>query len=419
MERDPGGFPPLPWRRRLRSSLSAATALRSVLMGRPDVMPIALASLVARLPRGMASLAIILLVHEATGSYAAAGLAGGAMSIGDAAISPLQGRLIDRFGRRLVLLPSATCYLFALLALVLAARANWPDSALVLFAAAGGMAFPPVSATMKTLWPHLVENRRDLRAAYALESLIQQTFFLIGPLLVAALVAFASPAAAVVATGLLGFAGTAAFVRLAGRKPLMRKPIANTGRALAAHGVGAIVAIASLQAIVLGALYVALPAFAQHHGNAAAAGVLLALLNVGAIAGGLVGAGQSKSDAAVEQYVRLCLLLGLSQLAPLLAASVAQMGVVVILAGLFIAPTAAASYVLIDLVSIDGTRTEAFTWMSTAVAAGTAVGAALGGAIVEQVGITATLAFAGASSLGSAAVALVSGRLLHRLPTYD
>ena len=152
------------------------------------------ASLVGRLPRGMASLAIVLLVHSATGSYAVAGGAAGAMAIGDAAISPVQGRLIDRLDQRRVLLPSAVLYVLVFSALAGAAETHSPPALMIGLAGVGGMAYPPISASMKTLWPVLVGGEL-LETAYAIESLIQQSFFFLGPLLVSALVALASPGA--------------------------------------------------------------------------------------------------------------------------------------------------------------------------------------------------------------------------------
>ncbi len=55
----------------------------------------------------MSTLAILLLVRGATHSYAAAGVAVGADAFASAALAPLQGRLVDRFGRARVLAPAA------------------------------------------------------------------------------------------------------------------------------------------------------------------------------------------------------------------------------------------------------------------------------------------------------------------------
>jgi predicted MFS family arabinose efflux permease len=401
-------------RRRLAASLPSRRPLQAVL-AMPHVKVVAGASLVARLPRGMASLAVVLLVHAATGSYAVAGGAAGAMAIGDAAISPVQGRLIDRLDQRRVLLPSAVLYLLVFSALAAAAEAHLPAALMIGLAGVGGMAYPPISASMKTLWPVLVGGEL-LQTAYAIESLIQQSFFFLGPLLVSMFVALASPAVAVIATGVFALAGTLAFVASpasrAWRGGGQERSLAG---ALAHGGVRVVVAVTLTQSIVFGTLYVAIPAFAARHGSANAAGLLLSVMNVGALAGGLVGASRLTSQRAVDRYLRLSALLAVSIAPLLLARSLATMGLLLAVAGLFVAPTAAASYVLVDLVSPRGYRTEAFTWMSTAVAAGGALGSAVGGALTDYASVEATLLFAVAScGAGAAAVFAAHDRLRRR-----
>src|SRR5436305_1776232 len=81
-------------------------------------------ALLGRLPQGMASLAILLLVRATTHSYAAAGLAVGAYALTNAACVPLQGRLVDRLGRVRVLAPSAVSHAGVVLPCV--AGAAWP-----------------------------------------------------------------------------------------------------------------------------------------------------------------------------------------------------------------------------------------------------------------------------------------------------
>jgi MFS family permease len=57
---------------------------------------------VARLSFGMAGLSLLLLIHHATGSFAAAGAASGAYSAGTLT-APVKSRLMDRRGQRAVL----------------------------------------------------------------------------------------------------------------------------------------------------------------------------------------------------------------------------------------------------------------------------------------------------------------------------
>jgi MFS family permease len=391
--------------RRLSPARPGRRALVAVLATQ-HVKAVATASLVARLPRGMASLAIVLLVHAATRSYGVAGAAAGAMAIGDAAISPLQGRLIDRLDQRRVLLPSAAAYLLLFAGLAAAAEAHRPAALLIAVAAACGMAYPPISASMKTLWPVLVGEGPLLQTAYAIESLIQQALFFLGPLLVAALATIGSPAIAVVATGVFAFVGTVGFVGSpASRAWRSAAREASLAGALANGSVRLLVAVTLTQSVVFGALYVAVPAFAARRSSAGAAGLLLAAMNVGALVGGLVGASRPASRGAVGRYVWLSALLAAGVAPLLLARSLATMALLLVVAGLFVAPTAAASYVLVDLVSPRGCRTEAFTWMSTAVAAGGALGSALGGVLVDRASVEVALLFAVVScTLGAAAV---------------
>ncbi len=60
------------------------------------------------------------------------------------------------------------------------------------------------------------------------------------------------------------------------------------------------------------------------------------------------------------------------------------MGVLVVLAGLPIAPLIASRNQLVERVAPRGTATEAFTWPLTALVAGLSLGAAAGGALVES-----------------------------------
>jgi hypothetical protein len=101
--------------------------------------------------------------------------------------------------------------------------------------------------------------------------------------------------------------------------------------------------------------------------------------------------------------VRLALLLPFGFLPLLLGGSLAAMAVLVIPAGLVIAPLIATRNELAGTVAPSGTETEAFTWPLTALVAGVAGGAALAGAIVEAGGWRgAVVAALIASTLGAA-----------------
>lgn len=92
--------------------------------------------------------------------------------------------------------------------------------------------------------------------------------------------------------------------------------------------------------------------------------------------------------------------------------SIAAMTVLIALAGLFFTPIFIANTVLIEELSPEGPSATAFTGVSTAMNAGVAVGAAVGGGVVDRSGPdSAFLLAAAAVALGALlALALPSGR---------
>jgi MFS family permease len=349
----------------------------------PRVAAVALSSLVARLPKGMVPLATVLLLHQRTDSYALAGLTTALIALGDAASTPAQGRLVDRYGRGRVLLPTALVHAMAATVLI-AAR-----SPLVLTAAAvvAGVGMPPVSGSIKAVWSRLV--RADLvTAAYALESLIQQLFFLSGPLLVTVLVAARGPALALGCSAGLTLTGTIGFVIMTVVVPAPA-PVGHAG-ALRIPTVRRLLTANLLQSVAFGAGPVGLVALSAQAAMPGAAGPLQATLTIG----GLIG---TFAIAARGAYPRLLTVFatGLFPI-PVLALwpgwlTLIGVGLASIGAGLLLTPIAALSYVLIQQATPPDCRTEAYAWLSTGLAIGSAAGSAMAGVLIDRAGPAAAL----------------------------
>src|SRR3954467_15218582 len=73
----------------------------------PGVLPLFLASCVARLPMGALGLLFVLHTQALTGSYARGGLVAAGYTLGLGASNPALARLVDRRGQTLVLLAGA------------------------------------------------------------------------------------------------------------------------------------------------------------------------------------------------------------------------------------------------------------------------------------------------------------------------
>ena len=90
------------------------------------------------------------------------------------------------------------------------------------------------------------------------------------------------------------------------------------------------------------------------------------------------------------------------------------MALLVIPAGMFIAPLLATRNELVGWVAPEGARTEAYTWPVTAFVGGIAIGAALAGAIVESASWQTAFLVAGA--LGSIGTVIAVARRHTVLP---
>jgi MFS family permease len=349
-------------------------------------------------------------VREVSGSFAIAGVSTGALALGSALGAPLQGRLVDRRGAGM-LLPLASLHAAGLLAVWLAGAADAGPALLVVFSFLTGTTMPPLSSVLRSRWPYLLADRPELVAgAFALDSVLIEFIFVVGPLLTTAVVATVGPQYALIVSAACVVIGTV--LVLAGlRGHPGPEPTRDGGQAL---GLGALVdpgmrtlVFASLPVgFALGSLEVAVPAFAEAEGSAALAGVLLAVWSIGSGLAGLAWGATAGRFSLLAAHVRFAWLLPVA-IAPLvLASSPLTMGVLVLLAGLPIAPLIASRNQLIDRVAPAGTATEAFTWPLTALVGGVSFGAAAGGAVVEASSWTgAVLVSIGVATLGAIVVA--------------
>jgi hypothetical protein len=114
--------------------------------------------------------------------------------------------------------------------------------------------------------------------------------------------------------------------------------------------------------------------------------VLLAIWSIGSAAGGLAYGARERRRTLADVHVRLAFLLPFGFVPLMLGNSAVAIALLVIPAGLVIAPLIATRNELAGVVAPSGTETEAFTWPLTALVSGVAGGAAVAGVIVESSG---------------------------------
>ena len=363
-----------------------------------------LASMLGRLPIGLTGLAILLLVQTASGSFARGGAAAACYVAGLAAIAPMLGRAIDRYGPRRILLASGALFPSALLALVAAVAHGSPLWTLAL-AAAAGASFPPITVCVRTYFRRRLEDDSLLAVAYSAESVLIEIIFIVGPVLVALFVAYASAAAAVQFAAGCALAGTLLFVR----SPALRnwhieaRTTASLLGPLAERGFPALVAVVLCFAAAFGFVEIGVVAYATEAGDPGFAGVLLGIMSAGSALGGLAYGGRHWHFPLGRQFgVALTVLsAGLAVLAlrwtpwPFAAWCAA--------AGIAMAPGLIIQSMLAAKIARPEHATEAFTWTTSALLSGVGIGLAAGGALLERFSSQAALAAGAAAALLAAA----------------
>ena len=376
----------------------------------PHVAALVAATLLARFPLGINALAIILYLRAERGSFAVAGAVAGALAAGSGVGAPIQGRLVDTFGPRRVLVPLGVVHAVALGAIVGTTEAGAPLAVLVVCGLVAGLAVPPTSSVLRSLWPSLLREQPELiQTAYALDSVMIELIFVLGPLVTAVIATVLSPPAALVISAVSVVAGTTMFTAL----PPSRALQPDRGRlsagllgALGSPGVRTLVFTSLPAGIGIGICEVTLPAFSLAEGAAATAGVLLALWSIGSAVGGIVYGALSNRPPLNRVHLAVAALLPVSLLPLAAAPSVVVMAMLVLPAGMFIAPLLATRNELIGWVAPPGARTEAYTWPVTAFVGGIAIGSALAGMIVEGPGWRAAFLVAAAFAAAGAVVAV-------------
>jgi hypothetical protein len=381
----------------------------------PGAPRLLISSIVARLPRGMATLAILLLIRQEKGSFTPAGLVVGAFTLASAAAAPVQGALVDRYGRR-VLAPFAVSQAAALVALVALAQGGAPTAALMAIAVAAGALTPPVDASVRVLWRDLAPDATVMEAAYQLDASTQEVIWTAGPLLVALAAAW-TPAAAVLGTAAIVLGGTLIFVSA----PLARRSTGSgrsrrPGGSLASPALRLVMMISVLLGIGVGVAEVGLPALALRAGARGASGVLLAAWSIGSMVGGFAYGLRSWRLPISARYPILLALIATCT-GPLIAAR--GLGAAIplsALAGIAFAPVLSCEYLVLAKLIPRDLAAEAFMWTTASLVAGIAAGSALGGPMVQHVGVASAFVVACGANAVAALVALAGRRRMQLIP---
>jgi MFS family permease len=357
----------------------------------PGALAFSLTGLVARLPISMVSLGIVMLISLTGGSYGYAGTVSAANILAAAVFSPLQGRLVDRFGQHRVLPVSITVFAVAIAGLIAVVELDAPTPVPHILSAVAGAGLPQIGSCVRARWANLLSGTRELQTAYALEAVVDEAVFMTGPIIVTLLATAVDPLAGLGSAAVFGVLGTYAFAAQRRTQP----PVLTTSsgdRPDTPIGWQTLLPVC-LAAVCLGTLFgsneVVTFAFARSHGRAGATGLLLAIWALGSLLAGLLTGMVDWKAAPVQRFRRGMIGLALVMLPLLIAGNLVVLGLLLFMAGFAISPTLVASVSYIESVVPAARLTEGISWLTTGLAVGIAPGAAIAGHVIDVFGASA------------------------------
>ncbi|GAA3411612.1 hypothetical protein GCM10018952_20960 [Streptosporangium vulgare] len=370
----------------------------------PGMTPLLGVSLLARAAITADAMALTMYVVIALDmSYAAAGALVAALTAGVALGGPLLGRMIDRRGLRTVLSATVVPQLVFWLTLPVL-----PYVILLGASFAAGLLMVPVQAvTRQAIAAMTTAGQRQ--AAFALESVVGELSYIVGPAVVILCAATMSPG--VVAWG-VGAAIVAGGVGIALLDPPMRtgdeaadRPRPRRGEWLGARLV-AVLTMGFGVAMLLSGVDLAIVATLREAGQVSWAALVVAVFGVTSVVGGLV-------YGALPRPMPTWLLLGLLGLVTIpagLAHDWPWLCVAVVAAGLLTAPTLSTVSDAVSRLTPAGVRGEATGLQSSAASAGFALGSPVVGVAIDASAPAGGFAAAGLTGL----LAALAGYLLSR-----
>ncbi|MEU6677893.1 MFS transporter [Streptomyces sp. NPDC046925] len=342
----------------------------------------------ARQPFAMLTISIVLLVQHTTGSYGVAGAVSAVTGVSMAVFAPFGGKLADRFGQRAVLVPGVLIHTASVLTLTVLALSDAPLWALFAAAVPTGASQPQISPMVRARWGVKLQDSPLAGTAAAFESVTDELTFVLGPLFATALCTTIDPAAGLFTEAGLTLVGGLLFAaqKSTQPKPASREEHARVEHASALRIPGVRVLIVTFLGIgaVFGGMQVSLAAFTESIGEPGLNGVLYGTFAAGNMLSGLVCGAIAWKIAPQRRLLVGYAALTLMASGLWAAHSVLLLAGLGLLVGVCIAPALITGYTLVDRLVAPGGRTEAFTWLTGAVALGQAAAVTVAGQLEDR-----------------------------------
>jgi MFS family permease len=332
----------------------------------------------------MNTVALVFLISSVRDSFLLAGVASSFYTLCGAIVGPRIGRLADRYGTRVVLLPITFVNALSIVGVVFFSSRS--VALLLLFSALSGATMPSFGSYTRTRWSRTIKDKRELGVALSLESVLDETAFVVGPALAGFLFALYgsdSPLLAGIFFTIIGGAGLAITSFDHANKDGERQQL---GGLFKIQYIKSLLASLIALGMLFGSNYVVILAVAKESGRAADGGLWVGLYPIGSTVAGLVyGLIHWKSRNATRYSLALAFMT-LSTSAILFFQNIETIVFFIILSGIGIAPALiAANAHLKELVPLNRLN-EAFSLLGASLSIGITLGSTLSGMLVDRFG---------------------------------
>ena len=339
--------------------------------------------ILGRVPMAMNTVAIVFLVSDVRDSFALAGLTSAFYTLAGAVVSPRIGKLADRFGTRPILIPVTLVNALATLGLLY--FIDHSTIGLFVLSAICGATFPSFGSYTRTRWSRSIKDEKELSSALSLESVIDETAFVVGPALAGFLFALhgsRSPLLAGIVFVLIGGIGLA--ITSTDHGGFTQVVDDHSRGILSIPYVKSLLLSLVAMGLLFGSNFVVIIAVADQGGRASDGGLWVGLYPLGSAISGLIyGFIHWKISSTVRYTVSLAVMTVCTS-GILFFQDLDTIAFWIIVSGIAIGPALiSANAFLKELVPLSRLN-ESFAFLGAAISIGITIGSTLSGVIVEE-----------------------------------
>jgi len=322
---------------------------------------------------------------------------------------------MDRRGQGAILRWAMLAYLLSGLAFAAAVVAGAPRWSWFVLAALTGASGPNIGSLVRARWAEALDDPGRRQTAFALEAVVDEVVFVVGPPLVTLLATLVAPPLGFLTGIVLGAVGGFWLAAQRTTEPVVQAvdPAAPARRWSALNATVLVVAGSYCAVgVVFGAMDVVVVGFTAAEGVPAFAGLALAVYAGGSLVAGLAYGVARIPGTLTSRFLGTAVLFGA---AAQLLWGVGSLSVLIgagFLAGLTIAPVLVSGLSLVESRVPRWALTEALAWTTTGLTLGVTAGSAIAGWAVDRWGAEPAFAVPALAAALAAVLALCGAPLL-------